>query len=76
MKESSTNKLKLLIVGSFPNPLLRNIYGGMFTSCKTLINSEFSNKFQISKINSSFFSNPPPNLIIRSIFALKNTCIG
>lgn len=69
MKKNYSSKIKLLIVGSFPDSKIKNIYGGQLTACKALINSEFSRKFNILKINSSTFSNPPPNIIIRSIFA-------
>ena len=55
----NTNKRKILIVGSFPPSNKKNIYGGQLTACKTLIESEFSGKFKIITLNSSYFKNPP-----------------
>ena len=70
MCKNKKEKLKILIVGSFPNPNSKNIYGGQLTACKTLINSDFSKIFKIITLNSSFFSTPPPNLLKRSFFAV------
>lgn len=69
MNNSLKEKIKLLIVGSFPKPNAKNIYGGQLTACKTLINSNFSKKFKIFTLNSTVFTNPPPNLLIRALFA-------
>ena len=64
------SKTKLLIIGSFPIDKNKEIYGGQLTACKALIKSNFSKKFIIQTLNSSIFSNPPPNLFVRSFFAL------
>ena len=68
---NNTKKRKILIVGSFPPSNKKNIYGGQLTACKTLIESEFSEKFKITTLNSSYFKNPPPVLIIRAYFAIS-----
>ena len=47
----NTKKRKILIVGSFPPANKKNIYGGQLTACKTLIESEFSEKFKITTLN-------------------------
>jgi len=69
MTKITSKKNKILIVGSFPNSNQKKIFGGQLTACKILINSKFSKKYRIYKLNSSFFTNPPPNLLIRSLFA-------
>ena len=64
------NKDKLLIVGAFP-PANKKIYGGIHKSCKILLNSSLSVKFNLITIDSSQSSNPVPNIIIRSFSACK-----
>lgn len=62
-------KPKLLIVGAFP-PQDSQIYGGIVTTCNSLLNPEFSEQFELLLIDSTQRSNPPPNFFVRSIFAL------
>lgn len=64
------NKDKLLIVGAFP-PANKKIYGGIHKSCKILLNSSLSEKFNLITIDSSQSSNPVPHIIIRSFSACK-----
>tara|TARA_Y100001958_G_C21242679_1_gene571095 strand:+ start:1543 stop:2658 length:1116 start_codon:yes stop_codon:yes gene_type:complete len=61
---------KILIVGAFPNSK-KNIYGGVLTSCKIILQSSLANRFKINTLNSTQISNPPPNLFIRSIFGIS-----
>ncbi len=65
-------KHKVVIVGGFP-PKNNKIYGGIVTSCKALINSSFSQKYQVIPIDSTQISNPIPSIFIRIILAMKRT---
>ena len=60
-------KHKILIVGGFPSAD-NKIFGGIVTSCVTLIRSSFSQKFEVLTVDSTQ-SNPIPPLFIRSYFA-------
>lgn len=59
-------KKKLLIVGSFPK---KPIFGGIQQSCKLIITSSFFSHFKLIPFDSSQISNPPPNFIVRLIYA-------
>ncbi len=61
-------KKKLLIVGAFP-PANRQIFGGIVTICRTLLNSSFSDHYELVLIDSTQISNPPPSIVIRTLFA-------
>jgi glycosyltransferase involved in cell wall biosynthesis len=63
-------KKKLLIVGAFP-PAEARIFGGIVTTCKVLLDSSFGDNFQLVLIDSTQISNPPPNLGIRFLLAIK-----
>ena len=65
-------KPKLLIVGAFP-PDDSPIIGGIVTTCRILINSDFPNHFDLVLIDSTQKSNPPPRFIIRLISAMERT---
>ena len=62
--ELEIKKNKILIVGGFPKENSK-IYGGIVTSCTTLINSSFSQKFEVLTIDSTQKSNPIPSLFVR-----------
>jgi len=62
-------KNKLLIVGAFPPPN-KKIFGGIVTTCQTLLNSSFSDHYELVLIDSTQISNPPPSFIVRSLLAL------
>lgn len=64
------NKGKLLIVGAFPSNN-KNIYGGILKSCELILDSPIAETFNLIKIDSSQKSNPPPNIFVRYLFALK-----
>jgi len=60
----------LLIVGAFPRDN-KEVYGGIHRSCKIILNSPLSRKFNLITIDSTQISNPPPNIIIRFFYAIK-----
>ena len=63
-------KPKLLMVGAFA-PSERNVYGGLVTSCRELVNSSFPQQFNLTLIDSTQVSNPPPGLLIRALIAIR-----
>ena len=63
-------KYKIIFVGSFPKKG-KIIYGGQYTACKALLNSEFGEKYNLYTIDSTSISNPPPNFLIRILLAIK-----
>ena len=63
-------KPKLLMVGAFA-PSERNVYGGLVTSCRALVNSSFPQQFNLTLIDSTQVSNPPPGLLIRALIAIR-----
>lgn len=65
----SSNKIKLLIVGSFP-PKNRKVIGGIEKSSRILVNSKFLTDFRLIKFDTSQISNPPPKLIIRFLLSI------
>jgi len=67
-------KDNLLIVGAFPSSRSK-IIGGLITDCRMLLKSSLSQKFNFIKIDSTQISNPPPNIFIRAIHALKKIII-
>jgi glycosyltransferase involved in cell wall biosynthesis len=67
---SPSEKPKLLIVGAFP-PRDSQIYGGIVTTCQTLLNSSLPDTFDLILIDSTQISNPPPSFAVRAILSLK-----
>jgi len=67
-------KIKLLFVGAFP-PRENVIVGGMVTSCRALIQSSLATRLNLDLLDSTQISNPPPNVFIRSLFAIRRLCI-
>jgi glycosyltransferase involved in cell wall biosynthesis len=67
---SSSCKKRVLIVGAFPGPG-STIVGGIVTTCKTLLESEFPRNFDLILIDSTQTSNPPPGLVLRLFKALQ-----
>lgn len=63
-------KKKVLIIGSFPNEQ-NLVFGGVATSCKLLMQSDFPNIFDVKTIDSTQASNPPPSLLFRILPAIK-----
>ena len=60
----------MLIVGAFPKPNI-HVFGGIVTTCRALLNSSFSDHYELVLIDSTQISNPPPSIIVRAIFAFK-----
>ncbi len=60
---------RVLVVGAFP-PRGSKIVGGIATSCKALLESSFSDRFELTLIDSTQISNPPPFLLKRLVLAL------
>ena len=63
-------KPKLLIVGAFP-PKDTKIFGGVITTCQTLLDSDFPSQFDLLLIDSTQISNPPPAVAIRLFLAIR-----
>ena len=60
---------KLLIIGAFP-PKNKKVYGGVLKSCQILMNSNFSDEFNIITLDSTQRSNPAPHISIRFFYSL------
>lgn len=69
-KDEHLQQPRVLFVGAFPSPD-REIYGGIVTSCKVLLSSSFSKRAQLSLLDSTQVSNPPPSFIIRLLLAIR-----
>jgi glycosyltransferase involved in cell wall biosynthesis len=63
-------KKKLLVIGAFPPPDVK-IYGGVVTTCRTLLNSSFFDHYKLLLIDSTQISNPPPSLFFRTLLAFR-----
>jgi glycosyltransferase involved in cell wall biosynthesis len=64
-----TTRPKLLMVGAFPSEGVK-IYGGVATTCRMLLQSNFPSFFNLSFIDSTQKSNPPPKFIIRFFYSI------
>jgi glycosyltransferase involved in cell wall biosynthesis len=64
-------KVKVLIVGGFPVGKASKIYGGQVAACLSLLNSSFIRSFDVSTLDTTQISNPPPFFLIRLILAGK-----
>ena len=62
------SKLNIILVGPFPSGPV-SVIGGQLTVARELLDSSFSNEFSLLTIDSTQKSNPPPPLVLRSIFA-------
>jgi glycosyltransferase involved in cell wall biosynthesis len=63
-------KNKVLVIGAFPKTNIQ-IFGGIVTTCRILLNSSFSEHYELVLIDSTQISNPPPSIGVRSILAFK-----
>jgi len=61
---------RLLVVGAFPPPN-RKIFGGIVTSCRTLLQSSLPQRADLDLLDSTQICNPPPNLFVRSLLAMR-----
>lgn len=60
----------MLIVGAFP-PANLQVFGGVVTTCRSLVASSFADKFDLVLLDSTQRSNPPPGLLQRAGFAVS-----
>lgn len=67
-------KKKVLIVGGFPSPNTP-IFGGIVTSCQTLLNSSFADHYELILVDSTQISNPPPSIGVRGWLAFRRCMI-
>jgi glycosyltransferase involved in cell wall biosynthesis len=67
-------QLRLLFVGAFP-PQGRQVFGGNVTACRILLQSSFSSRLELDLLDSTQISNPPPNLGVRLLLAVRR-CIA
>lgn len=66
------SKPKVIIVGAFP-PTDSSVVGGIVTTCRALLESDFPRNFDLILIDSTQISNPPPGLLIRATKAFERT---
>lgn len=69
MSESSAT-IRVMIVGAFP-PKGGSVVGGVVTDCRTLMRSSFPHRFNLTLIDSTQISNPPPMLARRVYLGIK-----
>ena len=62
--------VRVLFVGAFPPPG-RAVFGGMVSSCRALLNSSLPQRVELDLLDSTQVSNPPPNLAIRFVLAVR-----
>lgn len=62
-------KPKILIVGAFPAPGSK-VVGGVLRNCQLLVESAFSERYDLSFVDSTQRSNPPPGLFMRLVYAV------
>jgi glycosyltransferase involved in cell wall biosynthesis len=68
------SKIRLLIVGSFPDAG-KAVYGGITTSCRALMAPSFSSRYDITTVDSTQISNPPPGFVKRAILSVRRLII-
>ncbi len=66
---SATTPPRVLFVGAFPPPD-RLIFGGMVSSCRSLLASSFPRRVALDLLDSTQRSNPPPRLAVRLLWAV------
>lgn len=69
-KGKQSRRPRVLFVGAFPPPG-REVFGGMVTSCRSLLQSSFRERVELDLLDSTQASHPPPALLVRSILALR-----
>jgi len=69
-----SNTPKLIIVGSFLAQE-KGVFGGVARSCQVLMESSFSQRFNIVPVDSTQISNPPPSFMVRSALALRRLIV-
>ena len=66
---SNVKRHSVVIVGAFPPPE-NNIFGGIVRDCQTILNSSFAKEFNLSLVDSTQISNPPPGVFVRAILTV------
>lgn len=61
---------RVLLVGAFPSPG-REVFGGVVTACRLLIESSFASRFELHCIDSTQRSHPAPPIYARVLPAVK-----
>lgn len=69
-KGESAQRPRILFVGAFP-PADRQVFGGMVSSCRALLQSSFSTRADLVLLDSTQISNPPPGFMVRLYLAVK-----
>lgn len=59
-----------MVVGAFP-PAQAELFGGVLTTCRALLDSSFPTSFDLTLIDSTQVSNPPPKFWYRAYLAGK-----
>lgn len=63
-------KPKVLVVGGFPPPG-STVVGGVVRSCMALIDSSFSDRFNVSVVDSTMVRLPPPGVLVRGFLSAR-----
>jgi len=63
---------QVLCVGAFPDPG-RRVYGGTVTSCRILAASSLRDKAELTFLDSTQISHPPPPFLVRLFLAIRRT---
>lgn len=63
-------KPTLLFVGAFPPPN-KKVFGGIVTSCKTLLDAGLVDHFDVILLDSTQRSEPPANILLRMVDSLS-----
>ena len=64
---------RILMVGAFPPPD-RKVFGGVLTSCRTLLESSLPARAELTLLDSTQISNPPPPFPRRLALAIRRFC--
>lgn len=59
-----------MVIGAFP-PANAELFGGVLTTCRALLDSSFPSSFDLILIDSTQVSNPPPKFWYRALLASK-----
>jgi glycosyltransferase involved in cell wall biosynthesis len=67
-------ELRILFVGAFP-PRDKQVFGGNVTDCRVLLQSSFASRLELDLVDSTQMANPPPNLGLRLLLALRRSIV-
>lgn len=71
---ASVQRPRILFVGAFP-PVDRQVFGGMVSSCRALMQSSFRARAELVLLDSTQISNPPPSFMVRLFLAVKRVFV-